>query len=136
MNECNGYDGSDMKTIKVWMHLRLGVLKFSIRYKGRKTVRANNQSLELEHKLKMARFCLVIFLAIYASGLVASEPQSEEGLGALSKADHRAIDAPSYPGWKAIISYVPIKVTVISFVSTGYYPVMHSCNFKITCCFA
>ena len=80
----------------------------------------------------MARFCLVIFLAIYASGLVA-EPQSEEGLGALSKEDPRAIDAPSYPGWKAIISYVPIEVKVISFVSTGYYPVMHSCcNFKIT----
>ena len=66
----------------------------------------------------MARFCLVIFLAIYASGLVA-QPLSEEGLGALSKEDNRAIDAPSYPGWKAIISYLPIKVKVISLVSTG-----------------
>ena len=81
----------------------------------------------------MAKFCLVIFLAIYASGLVA-QPLSEEGLGvALSKEDNRAIDAPSYPGWKAIISYLPIKVKVISFVSTGYYQVMQSCcNFKIT----
>merc|ERR1711917_178154 len=60
-------------------------------------------------KLKMARFCLVILLAIYASGLVA-QPLSEDGLGvALSKEDNRAIDAPSYPGWKAIISYLPIK---------------------------
>ena len=81
----------------------------------------------------MAKFCLVIILAIYASVLVASEPPREDGLGALSKEDPRAIDAPSYPGWKAIISYLPIKVKAISFVSTGYYPVMHSCcNFKIT----
>ena len=41
----------------------------------------------MEHKLNMANFCLVIILAIYASGLVASERQREDGLGALSKAD-------------------------------------------------
>ena len=35
----------------------------------------------------MAKFCLLIILAIYASGLVASEPQREDGLGALSNED-------------------------------------------------
>ena len=40
--------------------------------------------LELEHQLTMMRFCLVIFLAIYAFGLAASDPEREEGLGSLS----------------------------------------------------
>ena len=31
----------------------------------------------------MARFSLLIFVAIYLSGIVASEPLREEGLGAL-----------------------------------------------------
>lgn len=41
-------------------------------------------------QLKMARFSLLIFAAIYLSGIVASEPLREEGLGALRNNIHAA----------------------------------------------
>ena len=62
----------------------------------------------------MAKFCLVIILAIYASGLVASEPQREDGLGALSKADPDLEPCkPSSPTCP-LLGRRATKVTVIS----------------------
>ena len=54
--------------------------------KGAKIVRANHQlsHWNLNENTKMARLCLVIFVAIFAFGLVTSHPVREEGLGALS----------------------------------------------------
>ena len=74
--------------------------------------------LELEHQLTMTRFCLVIFLAIYVFGLATSDPEREEGLGALSN-KVRAIMQRS--DWSDV-SLIPIKVTKSQSISTNSPP--------------
>ena len=63
--------------------------------------------LELEHQLTMTRFCLVIFLAIYAFGLAASDPEREEGLGALSNKVRTIMPISDWSN----LPLVPVKVT-------------------------
>ena len=60
----------------------------------------------------------MIFLAFYAFGLVASDPEREEGLGALSN-KVRAIMPRS--DWSDV-SLIPIKVTISQSVSMYNYP--------------
>ena len=69
--------------------------------------------LELGHLLEMTRFS-VIFLAIYAFGLAASDLEREEGLGALSN----KVDAiMPRSDWRNL-PLVPVKVTKSQSIST------------------
>ena len=69
--------------------------------------------LELEHQLTMTRFCLVIFLAIYAFGLAASDPEREEGLVNKVRAIMPRSDWSNLP-------IVPVKVTKSQSINTNY----------------
>ena len=75
---------------------------------GKSSVRS--LELELENLLKMTRFCLVIFLAIYASGFVASDPVRTESLGALSNKVRPLM--PRQPGWSDANDALYIEVTI------------------------
>ena len=65
--------------------------------------------LELGHLLEMTRFS-VIFLAIYAFGLVASDPVRKESLGALSNKVRPLM--PRQPGWSDANDALYIEVTI------------------------